>query len=86
MDEPDEIAIGKMVDHTDRDRNIRGWERIGDRIAGEYCYGCVGGGWTQVESDDLRAKSPANLVKEGAVTAADVEHAANRDWILTQKT
>jgi len=86
LDQPDEIGLGKMVDHADRDRNIRRWERIGHRIAGEYRYGCVRGGGTQVDSDDLRAKSPANLVKEGALTAADVEHAANGDWILTQKT
>lgn len=86
LDQPDEIGLRKMVDHTDRDRNIRRWEGIGHRIAGEYWYRCVGGGQTQVDSDDLRAKLPANLVKENAVTAAYVEHAANRDWILTQKT
>lgn len=86
LDQPDEIALGKMMGHTNRDRNIRPWERFGHRIAGEYRYGSAGGGRTQVDSDDLRAESPANLLKEAAMTAADIEHAANWDWILTQKT
>ena len=86
LDQPDEIALGKMMDHTNRDRDIRPWERFGHRVAGKYRYGCGGGGRTQVESDDLHTESPANLLKEAAVAAADVEHAANRDWILTQKT
>ena len=86
LDQPDEIALRKMVDHTNRDRNIRPRKRFGHRIAGEYWYGCVGGGRTQVESDDLRTESLANLLKEAAVAAADVEHAANWHWILTQKT
>src|ERR1019366_4925333 len=42
--------------------------------------------FAQVESDNLRTESPTNLQKKGAVAAADVQHAANRDRILTQKT
>jgi hypothetical protein len=85
-DQPNEIALGKMMHHTNRDRDIRPWQRLGHRVAGEYRYRCGGGGRSQVESDDLRTESPANLLKQAAMAAADVEHAANRDWILTQKT
>ena len=86
LDQPDEIAFRKMVGHTNRDRNIRPWERFRHRIAREYWYGCVDGGRTQVESSDLRTELLANLLQEAAVAAADVEHAANWDWILTQET
>ena len=59
--QPDEIAFGKMVGHINRDRDIRPWERFGYRVAGEYRHGRSNGSFAQVESDDLRTESPANL-------------------------
>jgi hypothetical protein len=74
------------VGHINRDRDIRPWERFGYRVAGEYRHGRDRRSFAQVESDNLRTESPTNLQKKGAVAAADVQHAANRDRILTQKT
>jgi hypothetical protein len=73
-----------MVSHTNRDRDICPWERFGYGVAGEYQHG-GGGGRAQVESDDLHTEPPTNLLKKGAMAAADVEHHADRDRIPTQK-
>ena len=74
-----------MVSHVNRERDIHPRKRFGDGVAGEYRYGCGSRGWKEVESDDLSTQSPANFLQQAAVAAADIEHATNRDWIVTQK-
>src|SRR5215472_4704933 len=84
-DQPDQIALGKMVSQTNRDRDICPRERFGYRVAGEYRHRGRGRGRAQVETDNVHTEPPTNLLKKGAVAAADVEHDTDRDRILTQK-
>src|SRR5260370_39201829 len=73
-----------MATSTNRDGDCGRWERLGSGVAGAYQHG-GGGGRAQVESDDLHPEPPTNLLKKGAMAAADVEHHADRDRIPTQK-
>ena len=77
-DQPDEVGFREMMRHADRDRNLGTRQRAGNRIAGQDRDRRIGRGRTQIESDDLRAELPANLLEKSAVATTDVQHTA--DW------
>ncbi len=82
--QPDEVGFREMVRHADRDRNLGTRQRAGDRIAGEDRDRCIGRGRTQIESDDLRAELPTNLLEKSAVAATDVQHTVDRNRIAAK--
>jgi len=77
-DQSDELGFGKMMRHTDRNRHLGLRQRAGDRIAGNDRDGHIRRGRTQIESNDLSAELPTNLMEKSAVAATDIQHTA--DW------
>ena len=65
--------------------NVGRREGVDDGIADEDWHGGRGGRRTQIDADDVHAEPPAYVIEQCALTAADVEHAARRDWTLTEK-
>jgi hypothetical protein len=84
LDHRGEVSLGEVVAHTQREGDVRRRERVADRVGADDRDGGVGGR-AQVGADDVDVEATLDVDEDAAVTAADVEDAADGEWILPDR-